>query len=246
MIYVSFSISLINIKFPYEMSKCDQCIVRKFNSLKELTKEELLRISSCKTISFFKKGDVLFDEGEHLNGIFCIKQGTCKVSKMSENGRNQIINLVQKGNLLGERNLISEEVSNLKAIALSDMEVCFIPKEEIITDLEKNSNFSMSVLKKMANNLKQADNLIVDMAQKTSKQRLAETLLYLDLNFVSPDTNFIDVNLSREDFADIIGVATESTIRLLSEFKKKKIINILGKEIEIINKKELEKIASGF
>ena len=153
MIYVSFSIYLINIKFPYEMSKCDQCIVRKFNSLKELTKEELLRISSCKTISFFKKGDVLFDEGEHLNGIFCIKQGTCKVSKMSENGRNQIINLVQKGNLLGERNLISEEVSNLKAIALSDMEVCFIPKEEIITDLEKNSNFSMSVLKKMANNL---------------------------------------------------------------------------------------------
>jgi CRP-like cAMP-binding protein len=228
------------------MGKCEQCIVRQFNSLNVLTKEELMRVSSCKTVTKIKKGEILFDEGEHVNGVFCIKQGTCKVSKMSINGRNQIISLVKKGSLLGERNLISDEVSNLKAIALDDMEVCFIPKEEILLDLQKNSDFSMSVLKKMAGNLKQADNLIVDMAQKTTKQRLAETLLYLDENFNSPNSDFIDVHLSREDFADIIGAATESAIRLLSEFKKKKVINMDGKDIAIIDKSALEKIAQGF
>ena len=228
------------------MGKCEQCIVRQFNSLNELSKDELRRISSCKTVTKIKKGEVLFDEGERMNGVYCIKQGTCKVSKMSINGRNQIISLVKKGSLLGERNLISEEVSNLKAIALDDMEVCFIPKEEILLDLQKNSDFSMSVLKKMAGNLKQADNLIVDMAQKTKKQRLAETLLYLDENFKAPNSTFIDVHLSREDFADIIGAATESTIRLLSEFKKKKVINMDGKDIAIIDRTALEKIAKGF
>lgn len=228
------------------MSKCEQCIVRQFNSLNELSKNELMRISACKTTKMVKKGEILFDEGEHVNGVFCIKEGTCKVSKMSVNGRNQIISLVKKGNLLGERNLISDEVSNLKAIALDDMEVCFIPREEILTDLQKNPDFSMSVLRKMADNLKQADNLIVDMAQKTTKQRLAETLLYLDENFVSPKNKYIDVHLSREDFADIIGAATESTIRLLSEFKKKKIISVVGKVIAVINRSELEKIAKGF
>ena len=104
----------------------------------------------------------------------------------------------------------------------------------------------MSVLKKMAGNLKQADNLIVDMAQKTTKQRLAETLLYLQLNLTLTPTDFIDLNLSREYFADIIGAAIESTIRLLSEFKKKKTIKVDGKKIAVISKTAMEKIAKGF
>lgn len=228
------------------MSRCEQCIVRQFNSLNELSKEELLRISSCKTTQILKKGTVLFDEGQTINGVYCIKDGVCKVSKISENGRNQIISLIDKGNLLGERNLLSNEASNLKAVALEDLEVCFIPKDEIIADLKKNPNFSMSILRKMADDLKQADTLIVDMAQKNAKQRLAETLLYLYENFSSDDESFINITLSREDFADIIGAATEFTIRLLSEFRKKKIIAFQGKRIAIINKNELEKIAKGF
>jgi len=228
------------------MSKCEQCIVRQFNSLKELSREELLRVSACKTSRFIKKGETIFEENEHLDGVFCIKDGICKVSKMSANGRNQILNLVTKGSLLGERSLISNEVSNLKAVALEDMEVCFVPKSEIMLDLQKNSNFSMSILKGMAGNLKQADNLIVDMAQKTVKQRLAEALLYLHRNFNFTDDEFIDVNLSREDFADIIGAATESTIRLLSDFKKKGLILIKSKRIGILNELELEKVAKDF
>lgn len=228
------------------MSKCEQCIIRQFNSLKHLSREELMRMSNCKTSKIIKKGEPIFNEGERLKGVFCIKDGVCKVSKMSENGRNQIISLITKGDLLGERSLISDEPSNLKAIALEDMEVCFIPKEEILKDLEKNPNFSMSVLKDMAGTLKQADNVIVDMAQKTVKQRLAETILNLEAKFGTNDENSIDVHLSREDIANIIGTATESAIRLLSDLKKKKIIAFKGKDISILEKNELEKIAQGF
>ena len=228
------------------MSKCEQCIVRKLNSLRELSKEELLRVSNCKTSKQVKKGELIFDEGDHLNGVFCLQEGICKVSKLSANGRHQIISLIQKGSLLGERSLLSEEASNLKAIALTDMQVCFIPKDEIMRDLRKNPNFSMSVLKTMADTLKQADNLVVDMAQKTTKERLAETLLYLNTYFYSAEKGYIEVHLSRKDYADIIGAATESTIRLLTDFKKKGIIKFIGKNISISNLRELEKIASGF
>ena len=228
------------------MSKCEQCIVRQFNSLKQLSKDELIRISSCKTSKFIKKGEVIFNEGEHINGVFCIKDGVCKVSKMSENGRNQIVNLVQRGDLLGERSLVSEQVSNLKAVALNDMEVCFIPKEEIVRDLANNNNFTMSVLKDMAKNLKSADNLIVDMAQKTVKQRLAETLLHLNSNYYNQETNCIDLQLSREDFANIIGTATESAIRLLSDFKKKKYISFVGKNIQVNDTASLDRIVQNF
>lgn len=229
-----------------DMSKCEQCIVRKFNTLKHLTKDELVRISACKTSKIIKKGEVIFEEGNHINGVYCIKDGVCKVSKMSENGRNQIIDLVKKGDLIGERSLISDETSNLTAVALNDVEVCFIPKEEIIKDLEKNPNFTMGVLKDMASTLKLADNVIVNMAQKTVKQRLAETLLNLNKKFGIKENGSLDIYLSREDIANIIGTATESAIRLLSGFKKDKLINFHGKEIEILNYKNLEKIAQGF
>lgn len=228
------------------MSKCEQCIVRQLNSLKHLSKDDLMRMSNCKTSKIIKKGESIFEEGEYLNGVYCIKDGVCKVSKMSENGKNQIVNLVKKGDLLGERSLISEEVTNLSAIALEDMEVCFIPRDEIVRDLEKNPNFTMDVLKTMAITLKNADNLIVDMAQKSVKQRLAETLINLEKKFGVSDLGTIDIQLSREDIASIIGTATESCIRLLSEFKKSKYIDFQGKNIIITNKNELEKIANGF
>ena len=228
------------------MSKCEQCIIREFNSLKTLTKDELIRITGCKTSKTVKKGEVLFDEGEYINGVFCIKDGVCKVSKMSDNGRDQIIHLIQKGDILGERSLINNEASNLKAIAINDMEVCFIPKDEIIRDLENNPNFSLDLLRKMANSLKKADDVIVDMAQKTVKQRLAATLLFLEAKFEKNDNGSIKVNLSREDIANIIGTATESAIRLLSEFKKKKMIDLQGKEIVILDVKALKDLSEGF
>lgn len=228
------------------MSKCEQCIIREFNSLKALTKDELIRITGCKTSKSIKKGEILFDEGEYINGVYCIKNGVCKVSKMSDNGRDQIIHLIRKGDILGERSLINNEVSNLKAIAVNDMEVCFIPKEEILRDLENNPNFSMDILKKMASSLKNADDVIVDMAQKTVKQRLAATLLLLDSKFKTNENGSLDVSLSREDIANIIGTATESAIRLLSEFKKKKLIDLKGKEIFILDAKALRDLSEGF
>ena len=228
------------------MGKCEQCIVRQFNSLKHLSKDELIRMSACKTSKIIKKGQPLFLEGEYINGVYCIKDGVCKVSKMSDNGKNQIVNLIKRGDLIGERSLISNEVSNLNAYALNDMEVCFIPKEEIIKDLEKNPEFTMDVLKTMAISLKNADNLIVDMAQKNVKQRLAETLLHLQKRFGTDNDGCIDINLSREDISNIIGTATESAIRLLSDLKKKNIIEFKGKDIKLLDEKSLINIANGF
>lgn len=84
------------------------------------------------------------------------------------------------------------------------------------------------------------------MAQKTVKQRLAATLLFLEAKFEKNDNGSIKVNLSREDIANIIGTATESAIRLLSEFKKKKMIDLQGKEIVILDVKALKDLSEGF
>lgn len=224
------------------MGKCEQCIIKQFNALKSLSKEELIRISSCKTSLTFKKGDVIFDEGDILNGVYCVKEGICKLSKLSSNGKDQIVKIVVKGDLLGQRSLITGEATNLQATALNDMELCFIPKAEIVNDLLNNSKFSFDVLTEMAHDLKEADNIIVTMAQKTVRQRLAETIIYIHDSFGTNPDGTLSVLLSREDYANIVGTAVESAIRVLSQLKKEGYILTMGKRIKIINLEGLKRV----
>jgi len=216
--------------------------VRQFNSLKSLSREEILNISGCKTTKFIKKGETIFEEGETLHGVYCVKDGICKLTKLSANGKDQIVKLVVKGDLLGQRSLIVNEAVNLSAVALNNMEVCFIPKEEIFSNLKNNSDFSMDMLKQMAHDLKESDNVIVNMAQKSVKQRLAEALIYIHTSFGVDKDGFSTVILSREDYASVVGTATESAIRVLSQFKKEGLISTSGKKIKVNDLEGLKRI----
>lgn len=224
------------------MSKCEQCIVRQFSSLKALNKEELLRMADCKTSYTIKKGDPIFGEGEVTNGIYCVKEGVCKLSKLSDNGKDQIVKLVKPGELLGQRSMISDEPANLSAVALEDMEVCFIPKSEVMQFFTQNNQFSMNVMRTICDDLKEADDHMVNMAQKTVRQRLAETLIYLEETFGKNEDGSLHIQLSREELAGMIGTATESCIRLLSELNKSDYIELTGKKITLLDKNKLKRL----
>lgn len=227
------------------MSRCENCIIRQFNSLRAMSKEELKKVSDTKTTKVLKKGETIFEEGEKLNGVFCVRDGVSKLSKLSSNGKDQIVKLATKGSVMGQRSVIAEELSNLSATAVNDMEVCFIPKDAIVDTLNSNPNFAVEVLRHMAHDLKEADDVIVNMSQKTVKQRVAEALIYLQDNFGVDNQGFLNLTLSREDIANVVGTATESAIRIISEFKKMGLIKASGKKIRIIDAKRLANLAVG-
>ena len=224
------------------MSKCEQCVVRQFSSLKALNKDELLRMAECKTSYTIKKGEPIFEEGEVTNGIYCIKDGVCKLSKLSDNGKDQIVKLVKPGELLGQRSMISDEPANLSAVALEDMEVCFIPRSEVMQFFTQNNQFSMNVMRTICDDLKGADDHMVNMAQKTVRQRLGETLIYLEETFGKNEDGSLHIQLSREELAGMIGTATESCIRLLSELNKSEYIELIGKKIKLLDKNKLKRL----
>ncbi|MFA9191009.1 Crp/Fnr family transcriptional regulator [Flavobacterium sp. FZUC8N2.13] len=224
------------------MSKCEQCIVREFSSLKALNKDELIKLAECKTSRLVKKGEIIFEEGENVNGIFCVKDGVCKLTKLSPNGKDHIVKLVTKGELLGQRSMISDEPVNLTAVALEDMQVCFVPKSEIMGFFDKNNQFSMNVMKNICGDLKESDKQMVNMAQKTVKERLAETLLYLQDTFGKNEDDTLKIQLTRDELASMIGTATESCIRLLSDFNKSGLIEIKGKKIILKDIPKLKKM----
>ncbi|MBT8186464.1 MAG: Crp/Fnr family transcriptional regulator [Croceitalea sp.] len=211
-----------------------------------MSKEELKKVSDSKTTKSIKKGESLFEEGDKLNGVYCVRGGVSKLSKLSPNGKDQIVKLATKGEVMGQRSVIAEEAANLSAVAVNDMEVCFIPKDSITTTLNSNPNFTLEVLRHMAHDLKEADDVIVNMSQKTVKQRIAEAFLYLRNNFGEDADGYLALTLSREDIANVVGTATESAIRIISEFKKQELIHTSGKKIGIKNERKLKDLVEGF
>lgn len=225
------------------MGKCEQCIVRELSSLKALSKDELIHLANCKDSVTVKKGEVIFNEGDVMNGVYCIKEGTCKLVKMNSNGKDTIIKLITKGELLGQTSILTEEKSTLSAIAVDDMRVCFIPKSEILGFIDDNKSFSLEVTKNVCQNLNDAINFAVNHTHKTVKERLAISLLEI-LNSAGTDNEgYLNLQLTREEIASMVGTATESCIRLLAELKKENLIDLKGKKIKILQLNELRNLA---
>lgn len=225
--------------------ECKNCSTHNQGVFKLLKSKTLHQMASCKSSYIVKKGEVIFEEGELLNGVYCIDEGVCKLTKLSPNGKNQIVRFVKKGDVLGQRSVIGQEKVNLTATAVKDMKVCFIPKEYILSAFAENPVFSIGIFKGMCNELREADNFIVDLAQKTVKQRLADALLNLKETFGYDVEGFIDIQLSREEIANLVGTATESLIRILSDFSKNELIETKGKRIKIICEKKLKRTSQG-
>jgi len=228
------------------MSKCGQCIIKRFNSLKSLSHDELEKFSDHKTSLTIKKGENLMTEGNSINGLYCIKDGKCKLTKLNTNGKEQIIKFVKSGDILGHRSILSDEPVGLNVTALEDVHVCFIPKGDILETIKQNTSFSLSLMKNISHQLNAANTSISQMAQKPVKDRLAEILLELEEIFGTDNEGCIDVVLTREEIANTIGTATESAIRLLSNLKKDGVIDLLGKKIKIIDKNTLNNISEGY
>ncbi len=228
------------------MSRCETCSIKNSNFLNALTDKELGGISNTKKVMSFKKGDAIFKEGAHLNGIFCVRNGKCKVTKLSPNGKDQIIRFIKKGDLIGERSVMSGTTAHLTVTALEDTQACFIPKENIENSFKNNTKFSLEITKTICEDLDNANISITNMAQKNVKERLADTLLLFDRTFGTDNEGCLNIKLSREEIANAIGTATESSIRLLSQLKKEGIISLKGKKIKILNKTKLQHITQGY
>lgn len=228
------------------MGACEHCFIKNDNEFSTLLFEELEYFTRSKTTLNIKKGENIVTEGHVMNGIYCLKNGKCKLSKLNTNGKSQIVKFLRQGNILGQRSVLSEEPSGLTITALEDMQVCFIPKTRIMEAIKDNPVFSLQLIKNISHQLNEANESISMMAQKSVKERLADVLLKLHKIFGTDDEGFIDVKLTREEMANTIGTATESAIRLLSNFKASGLLELKARRIRIIDFDALERASQGY
>jgi CRP-like cAMP-binding protein len=232
-------------KVQQKNTPCELCMSRKFSLFSNVSEPHLCQLSESKNLITHKKGQILFYEGTKPLGIFCISDGVVKVYKTASNGKEQIIRLAKKGDFLGYASLLGEESYSNSATIVEDANICFVPRESFLKVLADDNEFHRRVTKALCHDLGIMESKLTDATQKSIRERLAFTLLKLSETY-GIDGNAgdkIDIVLTREEIAGLVGTATETVIRLLSEFKKDELIEYQGKKIIVLDKKGLARLS---
>lgn len=229
-----------SIKRPSE----EECELSGFQLFKKLTVQEIAQLNYDKTCSLYNKGSIIYREGSRLTGFYCVTRGIIKIFKTGIDGKEQIIRFAKKGDIIAYRSLLSQELACTTAKVIEEAVLCHIPYQTLLYLIQHNWQFSHHMLQIMCKELREANDYITDIAQKSVRERLAEVLLLLKENFELDHEQTLQITLTREELANMVGTATESVIRLLSEFKQDQLIDLQGRKIRYINVPGLSKVAN--
>lgn len=223
---------------------CENC--PDFESSNQKAGFEAEEFISVRRINLYKKGEAVFSEGNQPTGVFCLKEGKLKIHKTGIKSREQIIRFVARGELLGARAMIRNEYYTSSATAIEDSVICYIPKKEFMKVRKSSRKLSDHILKNLVENLNLAEEKTVHLSHNSIRVRLARSLLKLrEMYGLKEDGLTLEVELTREELANLIGAATETTIRMLSAFKKEKKIQLAGRNLKILNIDSLEELVNG-
>jgi len=202
-------------------------------------------LSQNKRKNIYRKGQVIYYEGNYPQGLFCLFGGKVKISTTGRKGKEQIIKFVGHGQVLGYRALLNDEPYNATATAISDSQVCHISRNAFLDILEKSKQLSLNTIRLLSNDLKESERKLINLSQKPVRERVAEALLLLERHFgFKEDGKTIDVTLTRREIGEFAGITTETTIRILSELSKEKILKLEDKKISILDLPSLFKIGN--
>jgi CRP/FNR family transcriptional regulator, polysaccharide utilization system transcription regulator len=226
---------------------CDNCNVLFKSFFSRITKNDLIDLSERKSCISYKKGQTIFTSGTRPNGIYCLNKGKIKIYKTGAYGKEQIIRFALPGEFFGLRSVMCDKNYTSAAVTIEDSIVCFINKQDFNELLNKYPHITTSIITSLSEMLEDANNKVTSLAQKPVRERLAETLVTLNKVFksesASEHTNTI-ISLSRQDLANMVGTATETIIRLLSELKNEHYISVKGRKITITDIRGLNRIAN--
>ena len=224
---------------------CASCGSRVTATFASLTIDEADHVTNTKACSMYGRGAVVFSYGSYPRGVFCIHSGHVKLTRPTPDGREHILRLAGAGDLVGYASMIGGEPYTLNCIAVEESSVCFVPTDVILSMVRENTQLALRVMQDLSHEVEDAERRVVEIAQKSIRERVAEALLVIKETFgVADDGETLKNPLTREEIASIVGTAQESVIRTLSEFKSKNLIEISGKSIRLKNVKGLIKTAN--
>ena len=206
----------------------------------ELNSKHIKAFLSSKNAFHYKKGEAIYCQGNQSNFIFLVKKGVVKSFKMNDLGKTLITGFHTENSFFGYTSFIKEQPHFQNAEALSNVELYKIQKREIIVLLNKNPKLISTILNIIANDLAETKDLLITFAYGSVRQKVAKIILKLLQNKELTSNNKIAI--SRVDLANYAGIAKETLIRTLHDFKEEKLLKLTTKNIEVLDVIKLQKL----
>jgi len=236
-------VSTYNTKYKKNITtdvSCEACVNRNCLIKRNINALEGLDITNNKNQFRCKKGQQFIMEGAPVNGLYFILSGKAKVFRTGINGKEQIVRFAKDGEIIGHRGFGTEEYYSIGAMAIEDTTLCYFSKNTLQQALYKTPSLTYDLMLFYANELNKSESKVKSISQMTVRERIVDTLLYLYRKF--GDVNgYLNISLSRRDYANHAGTTEEQAIRVFSVLKKEGLIFTKGKKIGITNVDFLKK-----
>lgn len=224
------------------MINCQTCPNQKCYVFHDCSPEWIRIIDSTKEQTIFKKGQQIIREGDKVTGLYFIQEGKVKIISNGINGKEQIVRLAADGYVIGHC-AFSGETYPVGAITLDDTRACFVSNEILKQAYLDNPPFVLSFMKYYSAELRKMEMRLKYLAQMSIREKVAEAITYLFDTFgINPATQVLNVHLSRQELADLIGTNAEQVTRQLTIFEEEKILVREGKELKLLDLDLLKKI----
>ncbi|QRM89358.1 response regulator [Lacinutrix sp. WUR7] len=188
----------------------------------------------------FKKGDVIYNEGQNSNYIFLVTKGVVKCYKFDEQGKELITALHKEDDLFGYTSFIQNIPYQESAGVIKDAELAGISKEQLADVLNSNHKITLELIQLLTDDLKGVKNQLLEMAYSSVSKKTASTILKFAEKLNNKPNQ--PIKISRSDLSSVAGIATETLIRTMSSFKKQGLIEIEGRNVTIVNLEKLKEI----
>ncbi|MFW6022504.1 MAG: Crp/Fnr family transcriptional regulator [Halanaerobiaceae bacterium] len=215
--------------------------LKKFTLFSGLDDKHLLDIYNLMKRNEYSAGTTLFFQGDPGEYVFFLRKGKIKALKSNPAGEEQILDILQPGDVFGEVVLFGIDEYPATAVAMQDVEVIFLSREKFKDYFYKNPDIGWGMLQEMALKLRRAQRKIENLGLRDTRGRVAALLI--DLLFKFGDSkNKVYLDLNRQEMASFIGATRETVSRILSEFKNNGLISIDGNRIYINDMAGLKKL----
>lgn len=217
------------------------------NSISEFSCEGIF-LSNNSTVTEYPKGSVIFSEGSLIQGLHFLKLGKVKLMRNEEDGKIVILRLSNSGEMLGHRCFFSRMSYGMTATALEDCVVSFLEKKHIHELIKSRPEISHSLLRAFGEELEESDKRTSSLMRKNAGGRLAEFLLALLDNHCEQDKRNmkIDLHLSREEIASVVGTTSETITRYITTFKMKGFMKEVNRSLYILKPEELRQFSTNY
>ena len=223
-----------------EFTKNMQGIDSFLNEAKNI--DALKKLSEERDVRIYKKREDIYKEDNYPKGIYFINKGKVKTYQSSDSGKELITELYKEGEFFGYNALLQDQKYTDSATTLENSEIYMLPKEDFFSLLYKNAEISRKFIEMLSNNVGENEKKLVKLAYHSVRKRVAEALVKLSDKYKKDSDIKFSMNVSREDLANLVGTATETVIRTLSDFKEEKLIEVAGGAITILSYDKLAKM----